>query len=98
MHLNSRKKAETPTLVCFIINTPDRLGQFIKGEKKSIPWTESFGESHSLAQINRVHSFAFTPDTFMIYDRNKINLSSPPPWFRLGPPVYSFATNPSLVI
>ena len=37
------------------------------------------GEPHGLAQINTGHSSAFTPDTLMIYDPNKINLPPPPP-------------------
>ena len=37
------------------------------------------GEPHGLAQINTGHSSAFTPDTLMIYDPNKINLHPPTP-------------------
>lgn len=55
------------------------LANLLRVKKNPSPaWSESFGEPHGLAQINRGHSFAFTPDNLMIYDPNKINLLPPP--------------------
>lgn len=57
------------------------------GEKNALG-SECLGEPHGLAQINTGHSFAFTPDTLMIYDPNKSNLHPPTPSPSLFQPIW----------